>query len=329
MAERSKKAEAYPVSAEARQPASESQRCVAQAKATIGLHRLLLLAAAIITPLLIFPNVDSHLLNNFRVLCMLAAIDKLVLTPWLKGLTPGKDISAPRWFFLHSIANAAVVATAASAMRAVLTDPVHAMDGSKYTDTSLFGAASIWPLTIINSVHVYHMCGGFKLSGADYFHHLLFIPALGFPGQVYRWGPLANWEAFFISGFPGGVDYLLLGLTKIGVIDGMLEKRVNANLNTWLRAPGIIAATVLLYQALLLGNHVVPLWAVYVQLGLPAYNALYFNKQAVANYAVHYMLNLLGQDELIKKHIEERTSKMTGETVMSWKDAVGVPQRGS
>ena len=42
----------------------------------------------------------------------------------------------------------------------------------------------------------------------------------------------------------------------------------------------------LLYQALLLGNHVVPLWAVGLQLVLPAYNALYFNKQAVANYAV-------------------------------------------
>lgn len=31
-------------------------------------------------------------------------------------------------------------------------------------------------------VHVYHMIGGFRLSAADYFHHLLFIPALGFPG---------------------------------------------------------------------------------------------------------------------------------------------------
>lgn len=30
--------------------------------------------------------------------------------------------------------------------------------------------------------------------------------------------------------------------------DGMLEKRANANLNTWLRSPGIIVATVLLYQ---------------------------------------------------------------------------------
>ena len=41
------------------------------------------------------------------------------------------------------------------------------------------------------------------------------------------------------------------------------------------------------------------------------------------------MLDLLGKDELIKKHIEQRTSWTTGYEGMSWKDACGVPQRGS
>jgi len=173
------------------------------------------------------------------------------------------------------------------------------------------------------------MIGGFKLSSADYFHHLLFIPTLGIPGQLFQWGPLANWQAFFISGLPGGITYCMLGLCKLGLVESLLEKRVTANLNSWVRAPGILLSVSLLYQALLYGNHVVPLWAAYLQLVLPMYNALYFNKQAVANYAVHYMLNLLGQDELVKKHIEQRISKTTGEMVMSWKDAVGVPQRGS
>ena len=41
------------------------------------------------------------------------------------------------------------------------------------------------------------------------------------------------------------------------------------------------------------------------------------------------MLNLLGQDEIIKKHIAQRTSVTTGTEIMAWKDAIGVPQRGS
>jgi len=272
----------------------------------------------------------AHLLNNISVLAFLALVDKVFLSPWLASRNvKSKDMCTARWFFLHSLANVAVVATSLMSMRAVLGDPLHAMDGRAYVDTSAFGNASVWPLTIINSVHVYHMVGGFKLSGADYFHHLVFIPTLGFPGQVYRWGPLANWQAFFISGLPGGIDYLLLGLVKLGILDHMVEKRMNANLNTWVRSPGILCACVLLYQAVLLDMHVVPRWALYLQSVLPAYNALYFNKQAVANYAVHYMLHLLGQDAIIKKHIEQRTSFTTGEQVMSWKDAVSVPQRGS
>ena len=102
------------------------------------------------------------------------------------------------------------------------------MDSTKYFDQTFFGDASVWPLTIINSVHVYHMIGGFGLTAADYFHHLLFVPALGFPGQVYQWGALANFQAFFISGLPGGLDYFMLGLIRVGRLSALFEKRVNA-----------------------------------------------------------------------------------------------------
>ena len=93
--------------------------------------------------------------------------------------------------------------------------------------------------------------------------------------------------------------------------------------------PGIIFSCVLLYVHVIAGNHVLPRWVLAVQLVLPPYNALYYGKQAVANYAVHYMLHLLGEDELIKKRIEERTSVTTGTQILAWKDALAVPQRGS
>merc|ERR1719272_1282402 len=177
-----------------------------------------------------------------------------------------------------------------NSMRAVLADTFYALDASHHPDTSPFGAGTQWPLTIINSVHVYHMIGGFRL---------------------------------------GPIDYFLLGLLKLGLISPLFEKRVNSNLNVWLRVPGILLSTMLMYQAVLYGQHQVPLWACILQIVLAPYNALYFGKQASANYAVHFMLDLLGKDELIKTHIEQRTSWTTGYEVMSWKDACGVPQRGS
>jgi hypothetical protein len=272
----------------------------------------------------------EHLVNNVMVLALLAAIDHGVVKPFaLHRTKSGRDLTAARWFFIHALANLLVVITAAYPLFVAMTDPQHALDAEKYSDTSFFGCASSWPLTIINSVHVYHMIGGFALSGGDYFHHLLFIPALGFPGQVFRWGPVEPAGAFFISGLPGGIDYFLLGLQKIGALEPMTEKRVNANLNSWVRTPGILFSSFCVYQGLLYGLYYVPTWAIVVHVLLPPYNALYYGKQATANYSVHYMLRLLGQDELIAKRINERTSVTTGTQVLDWKDALTVPQRGS
>ena len=47
-----------------------------------------------------------------------------------------------------------------TAVRAVLTtfsDPYNAMDSRVYPDTTLMGAASIWPLAMASSVHLFHM----------------------------------------------------------------------------------------------------------------------------------------------------------------------------
>lgn len=272
----------------------------------------------------------QHLSNNAAVLTLLAVIDHSLIKPFVaRHDAKLRSQRLTRWFFVHALANAFVVLGALTSLRTVLKDPAHSMDSTKYFDQTFFGDASVWPLTIINSVHVYHMVGGFGLTAADYFHHLLFVPALGFPGQVYRWGALANWQAFYISGLPGGIDYFMLGLIRVGRLSALVEKRVNANMNTWIRAPGILSTTTLVYVHYIAGNHSLPFWCILLQLILPGYNALYFGKQATANYAVHYMLNLLGQDELIKAHIEQRTSVTTGTEIMAWKDALGVPQRGS
>ena len=42
-----------------------------------------------------------------------------------------------------------------------------------------------------------------------------YLLALGLPGQFLKWGPVMPAGAFFISGFPGGISYLMLGLYKV------------------------------------------------------------------------------------------------------------------
>jgi hypothetical protein len=176
----------------------------------------------------------AHAKNLAFALTLLAFADHLIIKPWVAKKVAAKDLGTTRWFFIHSLANAFVCLSGLKSMKAVALDPLRAFDGAAFSEdeTGFFGAISVWPLTIINAVHIYHMIGGFSLTPADYFHHGLFIPTIALPGQVYRWGPLSNFQAFFISGLPGGIDYLLLGLQKVGMLNHMTEKRVNANLNT-------------------------------------------------------------------------------------------------
>ena len=83
-----------------------------------------------------------------------------------------------RWFSIHAFGNLLAVITATYATYCTLADPAEAMSSLKYNDSSLFGNATPWPIIIVNAIHVYHMVA-FKLSSADYFHHLVFAATMG------------------------------------------------------------------------------------------------------------------------------------------------------
>ena len=63
---------------------------------------------------------------------------------------------------------------------------------------------------------------------------------IGAPGHCYEWGPLRNFLAFFISGFPGGLDYFFLVLCKHKLMTKLTQKRYCNNINVWCRMPGIL-----------------------------------------------------------------------------------------
>ena len=179
-------------------------------------------------------TLSTTLWYNVMALAVFAVVDHVMLKPWLRTkLSTKKDVTTSRWFFVHAFANLLVCVTGARALYIMLSDPHNAMDQNVYDEPTTFGATSPLPLVIINSVHLYHVIGGFSLTGADIFHHMMFIPTIGLPGQLLPWACVMPGGAFFISGLPGGVSYFLLGLQKLGRISPMTEKRSTANLNNW------------------------------------------------------------------------------------------------
>ena len=62
---------------------------------------------------------------------------------------------------------------------------------------------------------------------------------MGISGLLRNVGALSALSSFFIMGLPGGIDYGMLACVRTGILDARVEKRINAMLNVWIRAPGL------------------------------------------------------------------------------------------
>jgi len=223
-----------------------------------------------------------------------------------------------RWFALHFLANFLVVMASALPLWTCITDPFNCGDSRIYSDTSFFGNSSKWPVIIVNAIHVYHVVA-FPLTADERFHHYLFIPTVGFMGQTFEWGSIVGSLAFFISGLPGGIEYLMLVLVKHGTIPIIRQKRVSAVLNVYLRGPCIVITSFLTYQSFIYEKTTVPPLVAFTVISMSLFNSLYYTKQSVANFSISHALNRvkrmdscnLSQDVMKDKGIKEPQSSMS------------------
>ena len=220
--------------------------------------------------------------------CMLIVflMDVLIAKPMFPG-------DAAQWFCLHALANAFVVVGAVPDFYFVSLVPSKALSAAHCYDMGKW-ACSDWPTCMIIAIHVYHMLA-FKLTSDDLFHHLTFVPVIGGGHFVWPWGAAGNILCFFISGFPGGIDYALLALVKAGHVSSLTEKRINLSINVWIRAPGITAFCILAVGSWLqssewLGDgppsEIMPGWGFGPALLLVFYNGQYYSQRVIGNYYI-------------------------------------------
>jgi hypothetical protein len=149
--------------------------------------------------------------------------------------------SKANWKLLHCCANFGVVAGS-------LEDVIFAFKDPHMTCVV---KASPIPCTIIGALHLYHLMA-YSTSSADWFHHVLFCGTL-VPIGLLDPNPIVNIFSFFLSGLPGGIDYLMLSLVKHNKMSREVEKVWNARINVWLRSPGCMAAAGVMYAAIKYG----------------------------------------------------------------------------
>jgi hypothetical protein len=79
-----------------------------------------------------------------------------------------------------------------------------------------------------------------KLKFDDWLHHILMVVICLPLSEYSNCLIMTNHCLFFLSGFPGGINYLLLSLQRNELITKYTQKYYNNILNLWIRLPGCI-----------------------------------------------------------------------------------------
>ena len=143
------------------------------------------------------------------------------------------------------------------------------------------------------SIHFYHIIMYYqKFVFDDWLHHIIMI-FISLPlSLLYNTGTLTAHFSFFVTGFPGGVNYFLLFLERNKLIERQTQKYFNYHLNLWIRQPGCIASATLgilfinKYSKTLIEN----IGILYIIIS-HYWNGIYFMEQVMVNY--NNMYNML------------------------------------
>ncbi len=191
------------------------------------------------------------------------------------------------YYAVHSIHNAGIVYLTAHEVYQTLTD-----FGSVATAPTNYFAAEL-----VFALHLYHCLYYWrKFRFDDWLHHILMIGVALPIGIAVPSGTLLGFSLFFTTGLPGGIDYFLLFLTRNLWINRLTEKRVNAWLATWIRAPGCVAQAALTLALLSTQNTASAptyAWLAYLTAALNYWNGMYFAAQVLYDAGTRQVAGVL------------------------------------
>ena len=186
-----------------------------------------------------------------------------------------------RWFAIHAATNALIVMLCVhdvwiSLWKRPFDSVIH--DGT---------AASSTPALLSLVLHTYHVLFFKNLTWIDWLHHIVSAFSCGLLAVIFDWGPLLNAMIFFLTGLPGGIDYLMLLLVKMGKMDSIVEKKYNTYLNLYLRMPGLLITSALTWAGMCYSYDLFDPWqwraACFVCVA-NAWNGIFFCHRVVASF---------------------------------------------
>ncbi len=183
-----------------------------------------------------------------------------------------------RFFLLHTIFNSWITYIVFNDAVESILFPLNIFDNN-------YEFSSIVSTTGITSFHIYHMFAYSDLTLEDWLHHLIssiFVAGLGIYLPFGKIPSLANLS---MCGIPGGIDYFMLFLVKLNLLDKMNEKFINRYLNLIIRWPIMFLSSYLLVLNIYHQKcNISYLIFMILAMLLHCYNAIYYCDKVIGNY---------------------------------------------
>ena len=176
-----------------------------------------------------------------------------------------------KYFFAHVIHNVFVMLYTVPVILDLLNNPIQ---------NELYVYIPEKFCSFLAALHVYHLIF-YKISYDELYHHVLSVYFHFFPLNKMLLASL-----FFMTGFPGGLTYLMLILVKYNLIDKLTEKRISKDLNLWCRMPGILFFSSILILNLYnkYKNNILPDIQDCLTLFFMVWNPIHFTETIVKSY---------------------------------------------
>jgi len=207
--------------------------------------------------------------NTFLYFLMFSVMDVVFTHAGLYGT----------YYGVHALHNALIVTATAPEVWMTLTN----------FPAAIAAETNYYAIQLCVALHVYHIIMYFsKLRCDDWLHHGLMIGVALPIGAMLNGGTLLGYSLFFTTGLPGGIDYVLLFLTRNRCVSRRFEKRVNADINVWIRSPGCVslAAFVCVSNAYNPQLTTLGMMGALTTAVLNYWNGQYFMRQVVENAAL-------------------------------------------
>lgn len=183
-----------------------------------------------------------------------------------------------RWYYLHFTANMLTCYYSIDPLIKLILDPVYHIQNPTFYNDSMI---------IILIIHLYHLIF-FKCTNSDWVHHILFVLLGSISHYSINWGYISPFCHFFVSGLPGGIDYLNLALVKENIITKKTRLKISVELNNWIRVPGMLFSGVFAYLLILYSEKtIINIICFFIMISTSIINALFYNRQVLLYAGKH------------------------------------------